>query len=164
LKKIKLSSKAPLVWLYLQHCSQLTELTGVENCLGLQEVNVISCPRLKLLTFLEAWKEEIQNLKSQLADYEQPESDPEETLNAKIQRKKQALQRAVTGNRSSTKYLRQQEEQINAKQEQITQLQSQTQQKQTRITQLEGQIRDLNAEKQAIQEKMLAERQEALAE
>jgi chromosome segregation ATPase len=60
--------------------------------------------------------------------------------------------------------IRQQEEQIQAKQEQITQLQSQTQQKQAKITQLEGQIRDLNAEKNALQERMMAERQEALAQ
>jgi len=53
-------------------CNQLTTIQGLENCPYLKEIYVDQCPNLQPpYTFLEAWKEEIAQLKAQLAEYRQ---------------------------------------------------------------------------------------------
>jgi chromosome segregation ATPase len=99
---------------------ELTAVKGLENCLHLINLTVVNCPKLQLpYTFLDSWKQEIEQLKNQLAEYEQSESstsmpgswtettsDPNEPLDTKIQRKKQELTNLRTGSRKSTAPLR----------------------------------------------------------
>lgn len=152
---------AELTRIMLITCSQLTTIQGLENCSKLTEITFRECPKLQTpYTFLDSWKQEIQTLKAQLIE---------------LLEKIQTLQTQITAHQQKeTNYqqqIQQKEQAINQKQTQITNLQSQLttkttteKQAQTKITQLEKQITNLQAEKQALHEKLLKERQEALAQ
>ncbi|RHZ36899.1 hypothetical protein [endosymbiont GvMRE of Glomus versiforme] len=68
-----------LTSLDVNNCHNLVTIKGLENCKKLIVLTINNCKRLQpFFTFLDSWKAEIQNLKTQLAEYEQQEtiSDP----------------------------------------------------------------------------------------
>ena len=68
---LNLTKNTKLTSLSVDFCDQLTTIQGLENCPYLKEIYADQCSNLQPpYTFLEAWKQEIQNLKAQLQEYE----------------------------------------------------------------------------------------------
>ena len=165
--ELDLSEFINLESLMLNSQSQLTALQGIENLTKLTSLTIHLCPNLaKPFTFLDSWKQEIEQLKAQLTEYEQPEtsSDSNEPLNTKIQQKKQELQQAITSGRKSTAHLRKEiqllekiqslESQINQLQAKEANYQQQIQQKDQQITAKQTQITQLQSQAQQNQTKI----------
>jgi len=160
---LDLSDFINLESLTIRKQNNLTELKGLEKLFSLVHLDLINNQQLKFSTFLDAWKQEIQNLKAQIQEYENQETSSQTSqestysnLSTTIAQKKQELQAAVTGNKKSTKYLRKEIElleKIQSLENQISQLQAQEatyqqqirhkdeqiQAKQNQITQLQSQ-------------------------
>ena len=81
---LNLTKNTKLTYLCVDFCNQLTTIQGLENCPYLKEIYVDQCPNLQPpYTFLEAWKEEIAQLKAQLQETQE--------LNQKLQQDNQEL-------------------------------------------------------------------------
>ena len=153
--KIKFVNCSKLNHVSLCQLNQLQKVEGLEYLTKLVYFVFSECPQsLPPYTFLEAWKQEIEELKTQLAEYEQPEttSDPSEPLNTKIQRKKAQLQQAITSGRKSTAPLRKEIELL----EKIQTLETQVNTLQTKETNYQEQIRQKEAQIVSKQEQINA--------
>lgn len=178
--ELDLSDFRNLEFFVLHEQDSLVKLKGLEHLTKLVYFYIDKCSRLQPpYTFLEAWKQEITQLKAQLAEYESPEttSDPSEPLNTKIQRKKAQLSQAITSGRRSTAPLRKEiellekiqtlETQVSTLQIKETNYQEQIRQKEQAINAKQSQITNLQsqltakttAEKQAQQKITQLERQ-----
>jgi len=117
----------------------LTTIKGLEGCLNLADLSITDSPKINLVTFFDKWKKEIEELKTQLAEYEdQAASSSDEPLNTKIQRKKAELTQAITSGRKSTAPLRKEIELL----EKIQTLETQVSALQTKETNYQEQIRE----------------------
>src|SRR3954469_3231966 len=137
ISKLKLEKVPNLASFDAVSCNSLESIEGLENCFNLVHAHA---SHTKLFTYLEGWKQEITQLKAQLAEYEQPEisSDHSELLDSKIQRKKAELSQAITSGRRSTASLRKEIELL----EKIQALETQVSTLQTKETGYQEQIRE----------------------
>ena len=134
----------------------IIQIKGLENLSQLEILDLANNQRLKVPSCLAPWKQEVERLKEQLAEYEAQEtsSSLNEPLNTKLQRKKAELQTALTSGRRSTAPLRKEVEllerilslegQINALPAREAQYQQEVQVKEQTIQRLETRIRELS--------------------
>jgi chromosome segregation ATPase len=217
ISKLKLTRIPQLTELEIYDgCLNLKEIEGLADCLALVKVRLAN-ESVKLLTFLDRYQQEIEELKRQLAEYEREETGSQVSsessysdLANKINQKERELEQTRNTTRRSTaplrkeiellkkllgmenkvkelqekeadwqEQLRAKEQEIQAQQERIRKLEqekndlassSDTSATQTilnlrqEIETAKKKAEDLTSEKKALEEKMLGERQEALAE